>query len=116
MTQHQSEPAPLTPLSMHILLALAEKDLHGYALMQAVREQSGDAVRPGTGSLYAAVQRLVDDGLIRVVASEAEDSRRGNAYRLTPEGQRSAAAEAKRMRGVLNLAADRNIVPARKGA
>ena len=111
-TQHQ----PLTPLSMHILLALAEKDLHGYALMQAIREQSADAVRPGTGSLYAAVQRLVDDGLIAVVTQEDQGSRRGNTYRLTPGGQRAAGSEAERLRGVLNLAADRKIVAEPEGA
>ena len=104
---------PLTPLSMHILLALAEKNLHGYALMQAIREQSAEAVRPGTGSLYAAVQRLVDGGLIAVVAPDDQTSRRrGNTYRLTSIGQRAAAAEAERLRGVLTLASDRKVIPA----
>ena len=105
------EHAPLTPLSMHILLALAEKDLHGYALMQAIREQSAEAVRPGTGSLYAAVQRLVDDGLIAVVTPDDQTSRRrGNTYRLTPSGQRAAGAEAERLHGVLNLASARKVI------
>ena len=108
--------APLTPLSMHILLALAEQDLHGYALMQAIREQSGDAVRPGTGSLYAAVQRLVDDGLISVVSSEEGGSRRGNTYRLTAAGQSAAGSEAERLRGVLALAAERRVVSEPEGA
>lgn len=116
MTRQAPPHAPLTPLSMHILLALAETDLHGYALMQAIREQSGDAVRPGTGSLYAAVQRLVDDGLISVVAQEDQGSRRGNTYRLTALGQRAAGAEARRLRGVLTLAAERKIVSEPEGA
>jgi len=116
MTRHsKGDHAPLTPLSMHILLALAEKDLHGYALMQAVREQSGDAVRPGTGSLYAAVQRLVDDGLLAVVPSDEQDARRGNAYRLTESGRRTAAADAARLRDVLSLAAEREIIPEAEG-
>lgn len=110
MTKH-SEAPPLTPLSMHILLALAEQDLHGYALMQAIGEQSAGRVRPGTGSLYAAVQRLVDDGLIVVVRDDEQASgRRGNAYRLTAEGRRAASVEAERLRGVLNLARARRIV------
>ena len=116
MTPRTKQHAPLTPLSMHILLALAEKDLHGYALMQAIREQSGDTVRPGTGSLYAAVQRLVDDGLISVVSQEGPGSRRGNTYRLTAVGQRAAGAEAERLRGVLTLAAHREIVSEPEGA
>jgi len=106
-----SDASPLTPLSMHILLALAEHDLHGYALMQAIGEQSGGAVRPGTGSLYAAVQRLVDDGLIVVVDDDAQESgRRGNAYRLTAQGRRAARDEAKRLSGVLDLARARRII------
>ncbi len=106
------EHTPLTPLSMHILLALAEKDLHGYALMQAIREQSAEVVSPGTGSLYAAVQRLVDDGLIEVVTQDDQTSRRrGNTYRMTPIGQHAAGAEAERLRAVLNLASDRKLIP-----
>ncbi len=116
MSRLTNQNAPLTPLSMHILLALAERDLHGYALMQAIREQSEDTVRPGTGSLYAAVQRLVDDGLIAVVTQEDQGSRRGNTYRLTAVGQRAAGAEAERLRGVLTLAAHRKIVSAPEGA
>ena len=116
MTRRTNQHPPLTPLSMHILLALAEKDLHGYALMQAIREQSGDTVRPGTGSLYAAVQRLVDDELITVVKQEDQGSRRGNTYRLTPVGQGAAGAEAQRLQAVLTLAAHRKIVAEPEGA
>jgi DNA-binding PadR family transcriptional regulator len=102
---------------MHILLALAEEDLHGYALMQAIREQSAGAVQPGTGSLYAAVQRLVDDDLITVVTEGDQTSRRrGNTYRLTPTGRRAASAEAERLRGVLTLASSRKIVSKPEGA
>lgn len=102
----------LTPLSMHLLLALAETDLHGYALMQAVREQSGDTVRPGTGSLYAALQRLLDDGLIEIAQpDEATSGRRGNTYSLTESGARAVVAEAERMRGVLALVAKHELAP-----
>ena len=116
MTNAREQP-PITPLSMHILLALADEDLHGYALMQTVREQSGGAVSPGTGSLYAAVQRLVDDELIRVVTTDEPSSgRRGSTYCLTPSGRDAAGAEAQRMQGVLALASNRKIVPEPKGA
>ena len=63
-----NEPLPLTPLSMAILLALAGGDRHGYALMQEIEEQTDGALRPGTGSLYAGLQRLMADGLIRTGA------------------------------------------------
>jgi DNA-binding PadR family transcriptional regulator len=96
---------------MHLLLALAGRPLHGYALMQAVEEQSCGTVRPGTGSLYAALQRLVDDGLIEVAAAEAESSRRGNSYRLTESGSRAIVEEADRMRAVLTLVSERDLAP-----
>ena len=112
-----SQYPPLTPLSMHILLALAEHDLHGYALMRAVRQQSGGAVSPGTGSLYAALQRLVDDGLIRVVKTDdCSSGRRGSTYRLTPTGRDAAGTEAARMQGVLTLASTRKIAAEAEGA
>ncbi|MGD8817032.1 MAG: helix-turn-helix transcriptional regulator [Acidobacteriota bacterium] len=101
---------------MHILLALAGQELHGYALMQAIRDQSGNTVRPGTGSLYAAVQRLVDDGMIAEVPEAQPDARRGNAYRITPAGRRTAAGEAARMREVIRLATDREILSESEGA
>ena len=113
----KSSDAPLTPLSMHILLALAQEDLHGYALMQAIREQSEGAINPGTGSLYAAVQRLVDDGLIRVRSTaDPASRRRGSTYRLTATGRRAAATEATRLRGVLALASERDLAPDPEGA
>ena len=115
MTEAREHP-PLTPLSMHILLALAEQDLHGYALMQEIRQQSGGAVSPGTGSLYAAVQRLVDDELISVVPADEPSGRRGSTYRLTRTGRGAAGAEAKRLQEVLDLASERKIVAGPEGA
>lgn len=103
---------PLTPLSMHLLLALANRRMHGYALMQAVEEQSGGAVRPGTGSLYAALQRLLDEGLIDIAEDEAGSSRRGKSYALTELGSRAVLEEAERMRNVLTLVTERHLVAA----
>ncbi len=100
---------PMTPLSMHLLLALAEQPRHGYGLMQAVREQSDGAVRPGTGSLYAALQRLLDDGLIG--AEDDGEGRRGTRYRLTRAGADAALAEAGRLQRVLALANRRDLLP-----
>lgn len=105
---------PLTPLSMHVLLALAERDLHGYALIEAVRQQSGGTVDPGTGSLYTALQRMTDEGLLRVV--EEGEGRRGSTYGLTDAGRAAARREASRLRQVLELAACRNLVGGTEGA
>ncbi|HZD06014.1 MAG TPA: PadR family transcriptional regulator, partial [Longimicrobiales bacterium] len=104
---------PLTPLTMAILLALADGDRHGYALMKDVEAQTEGGLRPGTGSLYAALQRLMDDGLIdespRELAPDEDPRRR--FYRLTEEGQAVARAEAERMMRVLALARSRSLGP-----
>ncbi len=105
---------PLTPLSFHILLALAAGDRHGYAIIKEMERKTGGAMRPGTGTLYAAIQRLLDDGLIRVSPErpdpEADDSRR-KYYRLTAFGRNVAAAEARRLRRLVHLAAEADLVP-----
>lgn len=108
---------PLTPLSMHLLLALADRPLHGYALMQAIEEQSSGTVRPGTGSLYAALQRLLDDGLIEVADFDGgAPRRRGNSYRLTDSGSRAIVEEADRLRAVLTLVDERDLAGDADGA
>jgi DNA-binding PadR family transcriptional regulator len=81
-------PAALKPAAFHILLALADQERHGYAIMQAVREQSGGRVPLQTGSLYRHLTRLIEDGLVAEAAvRHAEDPRRGSNYRLTAKGR-----------------------------
>jgi DNA-binding PadR family transcriptional regulator len=104
---------PLSPLTMSILLALAGGETHGYALMKEVERQSEGVLKPGTGSLYAALQRLIDAGLIDEaahVAAPREDSRRKH-YRITVEGRRATRAEAARMMRVLEIARARSLAP-----
>lgn len=105
---------PLTPLSMAILLALAEDDLHGYALLQEVERLTHGDVAPGTGSLYAALQRLMDEGLIVEspdLPAPEEDQRR-RYYRITSGGREAAAAESRRIARVLEVARERKLAPA----
>lgn len=102
---------PLTPLSTAILLALAEEELHGYALMQRVDEQSHGVLQPGTGTLYAALMRLLDDGLIEEGDQPAPDGRRGRSYRISDEGRSVVRAEATRMARVVDLARRRGLAP-----
>ncbi len=111
----QSDPKiPLTPLTMAILLALADEDCHGYALMQRIEAESGGGLKPGTGSLYAALERLMDDGLIDETEGAAGDDadRRRKSYRLTDRGRAVARAEAARMLDVLRIARARRLGPA----
>lgn len=112
----RSEPdprIPLTPLTMAILLALADEDCHGYALMQRVEAESGGGLKPGTGSLYAALERLMDDGLIAEVAmaDSLDADRRRKSYRITEGGRALARAEAARMLDVLRIARARKLGP-----
>jgi len=113
MTDPIHESLPLTPLTMAILLSLAEEDRHGYALMKSIEEQTEGSLKPGTGSLYAALQRLMDEGLITESPREpeaGEDTRR-KAYRISEAGRALARAEAERMLRVLHLARDRKLAP-----
>ena len=93
------EPAPLKPAAFHILLALADRESHGYAIMQAVRDQSSGHVPLRTGSFYRHLSALVRDGL--VVESpdrpKDDDPRRGAYYRLTARGHDALSAERVRL-------------------
>jgi len=89
----------LKPLSVHILLALAENESHGYALMRAIREQSGGQVAVQTASFYRYLGNLMDDGLVAesLRHRETDDPRRGAYYRITARGRQVLAAEKKRL-------------------
>lgn len=91
---------------MAILLALNEEDLHGYALMKDIEAQTAGALTPGTGSLYAALQRLLEEGLITEspVQPARHEDRRRKYFRITAAGRSAARAEAARMTRVLEKA------------
>jgi DNA-binding PadR family transcriptional regulator len=93
----------MTPATLHILLALAGGELHGYALMREVAAQSDGAVKLGPGTLYAALARMLDAGLIAEVDGPAGDERR-RSYRLTARGRAAADAEVERLRGLVRRA------------
>ena len=112
----RDERLPLSPLSMAILLALADGDRHGYALMQEIEAQTDGALVPGTGSLYAGLQRLMGDGLIREAAGEPGADRRRRYYAITEEGREIARAEVRRMLRVLDVAAAKELAPRFKPA
>ena len=89
---------PLKPAVLHILIALADRDRHGYAIMQAVREQTGGAIPLRTGSLYRHLTTLMDAGWVVEVAGPAgDDPRRGAYYRLTDSGREALAGERRRL-------------------
>ncbi len=109
--------SPLTPLSMAVLVALGGGDLHGYALLREVEERSGGLLRPGTGSLYSALQRLMEEGLI-VESPERpaeDDDARRKYYRITDGGRAAVAEEAGRLEELLAEARRHGLVPAWEG-
>src|SRR5262249_15477924 len=105
MTKRDPEAAlPLTPAMFHVLVALADGEIHGYAIMKTVEDLTGGAVRLSTGTLYGIIKRLLSDGLIRESsgAAKGEDRRRSSA--LTAFGRDVARAEAARLEHTLAMA------------
>jgi DNA-binding PadR family transcriptional regulator len=98
---------PLPGASLHIVLALLEGELHGYALMRRVAELSDGAVRMGPGTLYGTLNRLVEDGLIEETTDEVErdDNERRRYYRLSGVGRTVALEELDRLRALVHRVA-----------
>jgi len=98
---------PLTPAVFHILVALGDGEAHGYAIMQDVLQRTGGSVRLSAGTLYGAVSRLLDDGLIEESeerpASDEDDARR-RYYRLSDLGVRVLSSETQRLSDLLRSA------------
>jgi DNA-binding PadR family transcriptional regulator len=97
---------PLSSAALHILLALAESNLHGYGIMQAVKRQSGGDFKLGPGTLYANLDRLLANGMV----GETERKLKGDVrreYYLTPSGERILRLEVRRLRQVVNVAQTR---------
>jgi len=90
-----------------ILTALTERPLHGYGVMLAVRELSGGRLNLRPGTLYTALDRLAEDGLLAVDREEAVDNRLRRYYRLTDRGIDGLSAEVERLRANATIAAGR---------
>jgi DNA-binding PadR family transcriptional regulator len=107
---------PLPPVTFHILVALADEDRHGYAIMQDVTARTGGALKLGAGTLYRSVQRMLEQGLVVEInarpAPELDDERR-RYYRITPFGRLVAKAEARRLAQMLKLARASGFAPGR---
>ena len=102
---------PLPAAAFQILLALADGDLHGYAIMRLVEQLTGGRVRLGPGTLYSSIQALLEEGLIEEIDSgrEAASDRR-RLYRLTSSGRKIARTEADRLAGILRIARAKKIL------
>ena len=105
---------PLPAATFHVLVALAEEDRHGYAIMQDVAARTSGTVKLSAGTLYRSVQRMLEQGLITEVSSrpapEMDDERR-RYYRITAFGRNVARAEARRLAQMLDLARASGFAP-----
>jgi DNA-binding PadR family transcriptional regulator len=98
---------PLTPAVFHIMLALAEREGHGYGIMLEVERLTGGQVRLGPGTLYRSIQRMLVDGLLAESEDRldpAVDDERRRYYRLTAFGRQVARAEARRLAALVQAA------------
>ena len=109
--------SPLTPAMFNVLLALADGDKHGYAILKEVEEQTSGEVQLSTGTLYGIIKRLLTDGWIVEVrnrpALENDDQRR-RYYRLTDAGREIAVAEACRLEKLIARARSKRLIKALK--
>ena len=98
---------PLLPATFHILVALADEDRHGYAIIQDVAARTDGTIRLSPGTLYRSIQRMLEDGLIVETderPSPENDDERRRYYRITPLGTSVAKAEARRLTQLVRMA------------
>ena len=111
--RHPESFLPLTAVVFEILVSLATGERHGYSIMTDVRARTGGSLRPG--SLYRALNRLLEAGLIVELDERPgpdEDDERRRYYALTPKGREVARGEARRLEALVDMARQRRLLPA----
>ena len=104
---------PMTPAVFNILLALADGEKHGYAIMLEVEENTQGAVKMGPGTLYGSIKRMLASGLIEETDERpdpAMDDERRRYYRLSGLGQRALHLEAERLEQQVSVARLKHIL------
>lgn len=105
---------PLQAATFHILVALAGRERHGYAIMQDVAARTGGKVRLSAATLYSSIRRMLEQGLVvELEESPDPDNRdeRRRYYALTPFGRRVAMAESHRLTEMLSQARSTGLIP-----
>jgi len=95
---------PLSPATLHVLLALTGGDLHGYGIMLEVARQSGGQYKIGPGTLYDNIKKLLNLGLVEETPAKKSDDPQRRRYHLTEKGGAVLGAETERLTGVLREA------------
>ena len=107
MPEHPESLLPLTPATLHVLLALAGEERHGYGIILDVERRTGGTLRLGPGTLYGSLKRMLGEGLIEECGERADpqlgDERR-RYYRITGFGRAVASAEARRLAALVETA------------
>lgn len=107
---------PLPPATFHILLALADADRHGYAIIQDVEARTGGELTLSAGTLYRSIQRMLEQGLLvetRERPAPEDDDERRRYYRITASGKSVAKAEARRLTELVRMARAAGFAPRR---
>ena len=105
---------PLSPAVFHILLALADRERHGYSIMQAVESDTGGALKLGPGTLYGCLKRMLAAGLVEECDERPDpdlDDERRRYYRATKSGLRAVRAEAVRLAAAVSAAQAKKLLP-----
>ena len=116
MAKPQTDPTdmlPLTPAVFHVLLALANGERHGYAIMQEVAESTNGQIKMGPGTLYGTVKRLLEAQLIEESDERPDphlDDERRRYYRLTGVGEQVVRAEARRYADIVAIARGKKLI------
>jgi DNA-binding PadR family transcriptional regulator len=106
----------LPAATFHILLALAEEDRHGYAIIQEVEMRTDGELKLSAGTLYRSIQRMLEQGLIvetRDRPAPEDDDERRRYYRITALGTATAKEEARRLTQLVRMARAKGFAPGR---
>ena len=117
MEKESPDPESLLPLQtamFHILVALADRERHGYSIMQDIATRTGGKVRLSAATLYSSIRRMLEQGLVAELREspdpDCQDERR-RYYALTAFGRRVAIAEAQRLTAMLSQARETGLIP-----
>ena len=105
---------PLTPAVLDIMVALGNEEMHGYAIMQEVRQRTAGKRRLAPGTLYRSLKQMEERGLLEESEERPEaglDDERRRYYRLTDLGRRVALAELERLEGLVRAGRSKGFVP-----
>ena len=115
---HPEDQIPLTPAVFHILLALAERELHGYGIKKQVASDTQDKMQMGPGTLYGSIKRMLAANLIVETGERPDpilDDERRRYYRITGFGRKVLEAELDRLSSALGVATQRGLPAPSRG-